>query len=215
MARIRSIHPNACTSEKLSVASAEAERCYWRLQTHCDDEGRCQDHPRLIWAALFPLHETVTPTDVDLWLKELDTIGLIVRYVVGEKRYLEVTAWADFQHPNRPTQSKFPPPHAQGSEAAVSSGGALTPGEGVEREKELEGEKLRKRRPPKDFQPSEEHRTYASEHGLDLLGERDGWVLWCEANGRTYSVLNAGFSTWLRNAVRFGGGGKALDWDAA
>lgn len=110
MARIRSIHPQACTSEKLARASAEAERCYWRLQTHCDDEGRAEDHPRLVWAALFPLHENVGPDDVDRWLDELHAAALIVRYEVEGKRYLSVNAWDDFQHPQRPKRSTIPAP---------------------------------------------------------------------------------------------------------
>lgn len=110
MARIRSIHPEACTSERLANVSAEAERCYWRLQTHCDDEGRCQDHPRLIWAALFPLHESVGPDDVDRWLTELADWGLVVRYEADGGAYLCVTQWERFQHPQRPKPSKFPAP---------------------------------------------------------------------------------------------------------
>jgi hypothetical protein len=110
MARIRSIHPEACTSEKLARVSAEAERCYWRLQTHCDDEGRAEDNPRLIWAALFPLLEDVDPVKVDGWLLELAVAGLIERYEVEGRRYLAVTQWERFQHPQRPRPSKIPEP---------------------------------------------------------------------------------------------------------
>lgn len=112
MARIRSIHPEACTSERLARVGAEAERCYWRLQTHCDDDGRAEDNVRLIWAALFPLHETVGPADVDGWLDELEQAGLLQRYVVEERRYLAVTQWGRFQHPQRHKPSKFPEPPA-------------------------------------------------------------------------------------------------------
>jgi hypothetical protein len=140
VARIRSIHPDACKSEKLAACSSEAERCYWRLQTHCDDEGRCEDHSRLIWAALFPLHESVTPADVDLWLKELHVIGLVERYEVGGSGYLEVVQWDVYQHPNRPTPSKLPESRARThggcSDDAMSHPGGLTPGEGEGGEKE-------------------------------------------------------------------------------
>jgi hypothetical protein len=124
MARIRSIHPDACKSEKLAGVSAEAERCYWRLQTHCDDEGRCEDHFRLIWAALFPLHEDVTPVDVDRWLSELDAKGLITRYVADGNRYLAVVQWDRFQHPQKPKASTLPDPYD-------TSTLWVNPGEGV------------------------------------------------------------------------------------
>jgi hypothetical protein len=110
MARIRSIHPSACTSEKMAELSGDEERCFWRLQTHCDDEGRCEDHPRLIWAALFPLHADVSPDDVAVWLDALVEVGLLVRYVVGGKRYVQVERWHDFQKPKHPTPTKLPSP---------------------------------------------------------------------------------------------------------
>jgi len=119
MPRIRSIHPEACTSEKLAHTSGNAERCYWRLQTHCDDAGRCEDHPRLIWAALFPLHDDVLPRDVDEWLAELDKVGLIVRYEVEGRSFLEVVAFTEKQKPRHPSPSKIPdPPEPRGSSTA-------------------------------------------------------------------------------------------------
>lgn len=110
MARIRSIHYDALKSEKLAAVSAEAERCYWRLQTHCDDDGRAEDHPRLLAAYLFPLHDDATGAAVDGWLDELDAAGLIVRYEHDQKRYLAVTRWADYQRPQKPRASTIPPP---------------------------------------------------------------------------------------------------------
>lgn len=143
MARIRSIHPDACKSEKLAAAGAEAERCYWRLQTHCDDEGRCEDHPRLIWAALFPLCEDESPKTVDGHLERLAEVGLIVRYEVDGKRFLEVTQFGRFQHPQRPKASTIPAPSAttrvhvaEGSRTAqvhVSPGGGEGVGDGDRR----------------------------------------------------------------------------------
>lgn len=134
MARIRSIHPEACTSERLARVGAEAERCYWRLQTHCDDEGRAEDNARLIWAALFPLLEDVTPGQVDGWLDELTREGLVVRYEVEGRRYLAVTQWGRFQHPQRPKPSKFPAPsatcHGHVRDEAEMDHGHVLPGEG-------------------------------------------------------------------------------------
>lgn len=69
--------------------------------------------------------------------------------------------------------------------------------------------KRRKRRPTRKFEWTTEHEKYAIEHGLQLGPEIDAWIDWCEANGKTYENVNAGFSTWLRQAVRFGRGGKA------
>lgn len=117
MAKTRSIYPVALGSDKLAQVGAEAERLYWRLMTQCDDEGRCEDHPRKLWAACFPVHEDIGPDDVDVWLWELDAVrgadlerdpdGLIVRYTVDRRRYLEVTQWR--QKPRWAKPSEIPP----------------------------------------------------------------------------------------------------------
>lgn len=109
MARIRSIHPDACKSKKLAQASAEAERCYWRLATHCDDEGRCEDEPRLIWAACFPLSDC-SIDEVDGWLWELAEVGLIRRYEKDDLRWVQVIRWSDYQHPQKKKDSPLPAP---------------------------------------------------------------------------------------------------------
>ena len=95
MARIRSIHYDALKSEKLAAATAEAERLYWRMATHCDDDGRAEDEPRLFAAYLFPLMDDITGPVVDGWLDELHDLGLIVRYEIDGVRYLVVTRWSD------------------------------------------------------------------------------------------------------------------------
>lgn len=128
MARIRSIHYDALKSEKLASVSAEAERCYWRLSTHCDDDGRAEDDPRLFAAYLFPLNDDITGPRVDGWLAELHDTGLIVRYEADGKRLLAVTKWSEYQKPNRPTKSKLPPPPDHLSDPSVIPHVPLTPG---------------------------------------------------------------------------------------
>lgn len=71
-----------------------------------------------------------------------------------------------------------------------------------------ESPKKNQQKPPADFEPSAAHHAYALKRGLDLDDERERWLTWCEANGRTYSGVNAGFSTWLSQAVDFGRGGQ-------
>lgn len=68
----------------------------------------------------------------------------------------------------------------------------------------------RKRLPPQDYEPTDKHQSFALEQGLNLTNERDHWLDWCGANGRLYSDVDKGFSTWLRQAVTFGRGGKPV-----
>lgn len=137
MPRIRSIHPDACKGERINRASAEAERCFWRLLTHCDDEGRAEDHPVLILSALFPLARETSPETMDGWLTELADVGLIARYEHGERAFLQVVDWDRFQHPQKALASKLPGPSTNGNrEVKEDSRRALVPlplgeGEGV------------------------------------------------------------------------------------
>lgn len=110
MARIRSIHPDACKSRKLARVSAEAERCFWRLQVHCDDAGRAEDDPELLAGQMFLVQRDVSPDDVDAWLWELAAAGLIVRYQVDGLPYLAVEKFAHYQKPRHRQPSTLPDP---------------------------------------------------------------------------------------------------------
>jgi hypothetical protein len=116
MAKIRSIHPNACESVRLGQIADGAERLYWRLQTHCDDAGRCVDDPRVIWGVCCIQIDGWTPTTVDQHLAELHDVGLITRYTIDGRRYLEVDQFTTFQHPKRVTPSKLPGVPSQGAD---------------------------------------------------------------------------------------------------
>lgn len=112
MARIRSVKPELCTSETMAAVSAVAERTFVRLWTHCDDEGRCKDNPKLLKAALFPLHDDVTAADLDDHLWELAEHGLIVRYEVAGALFLHVPSWREHQKPQKRQESKLPTPES-------------------------------------------------------------------------------------------------------
>lgn len=133
MARIRSVHPDICLSQVMADLPAELERTFVRLWTHCDDEGRCVDNPKLIKAALYPLHDAMTAARVDKDLAALDTAGLILRYSVNGTRVLAVCSWSEYQHPQRATKSKLPAFDASGAvrEPSANTQRALHAGVGV------------------------------------------------------------------------------------
>jgi hypothetical protein len=110
MARIRSVKPELCTSETMALLTAEEERTFVRLWTHCDDEGRSRNNPRLIKAAILPLHDDITPDDITDHISRLEDLGLVLIYEVDEVSYLLIPSWHEHQHPQRRQPSKFPPP---------------------------------------------------------------------------------------------------------
>ena len=112
MAKIRSIHPELCIDETLAEVSANAERTLVRLWVHLDDDGRHLDNPRLLKAALYPLHD-ISVDQVNTDLEELASRGLIIRYIGSDgRRYLSAKSesWARWQKPRWRKDSTIPPP---------------------------------------------------------------------------------------------------------
>lgn len=151
MARIRSIHPEACDSEKLAELSDGAERLYWRLQTHCDDDGICEDNPKVIRARCATLLDW-SVSDVDGFLEEFVQVGLAQRYEAVGRRWVYVEQFARFQKPQRPTRGvrpfpdgTFAKPQRRGKDVSpadvgrVSHGGGTRRGQVADTSSEVEG----------------------------------------------------------------------------
>lgn len=140
MARIRSIKPDAFTSESLSSVPVGARWTFAGLWTYTDDEGRGRGDVRLIKSALYPLDDAHTVESIEEHLCELERIGAVCRYDVEGRHYLHVPKFATHQRVNRKTDSLLPecrrPVHDSFSEASVSDPGAST--EVVHREVEVE-----------------------------------------------------------------------------
>lgn len=62
---------------------------------------------------------------------------------------------------------------------------------------------------PDDWAPSDAHREYASEHGINLDREVFKFRYHAEANDRRQVSWNGTFSTWLANAVDWGSSGRS------
>lgn len=96
MARIRTIKPDFFTSDTVSQLPLRTRLTWIGLWTHCDDHGRCRDNAKLIKAAVWPLDD-VSIHDIEIDLNTLADRGLIQRYTVGTKQYLQVTNWDEHQ----------------------------------------------------------------------------------------------------------------------
>lgn len=147
MSRMRTIKPEAATSESLAAVPRATRWTFGLFWTHCDDEGRALWNLRLIKAAIYPLDDDVTPDSLADEFADLERIGAVCRYTIDGKEYVHVPAFGDHQHPNRRVDSKLPPcpggegvshvqqlrnepsmpTHAQRSEDAVSAHEQLTP----------------------------------------------------------------------------------------
>lgn len=97
MARARNIKPGFFRNADLAELSMEARLLFVGLWTLADREGRMDDRPKQIKMEIFPADSV----DCDALLRDIAATGMVVRYEVDGKRYLQVTNFAKHQNPHR------------------------------------------------------------------------------------------------------------------
>lgn len=120
----RIIRPGILTSEAVNELSWGAEVFYRRLMSIVDDYGRYDARPKILLAQLYALQlDRVRTADVEIWLQECVSVGLIICYTHENKPYLEV---ARFNQRTR-SASKWPAPPATDGEAPPSAADSTNP----------------------------------------------------------------------------------------
>lgn len=106
----RGIKESICTSETLSMLTAEAERLFYRLIVNCDDFGRMDARAEIIRSKCFSLiTDKIAISQIEEWLSELVKVNLIILYENDGKRYLQFVTW-DKHNRRRASDSKYPAP---------------------------------------------------------------------------------------------------------
>ena len=104
----RILREGILTSERVNQLSLEAELFYRRLMSVLDDFGRFDGRIRLLRVACYPLRvDEISDKDVKKWLEEVEQIGLLSTYSVGNKPFLVVSS---FNQRTRAKASKYPQP---------------------------------------------------------------------------------------------------------
>lgn len=129
MPRIRTIKPEFFTSETVADLPMRARLTWIGLWTYCDDFGRCRDNVKLIKAAVWALDD-VSLSHIEKDLTDLQACGLVYRYEVAGKVYLQITNWSEHQRVSHPTVSKIPPPR-EGFTGPPPGGGVPPEGSGI------------------------------------------------------------------------------------
>lgn len=144
MPRIRTIKPDFFTSDTVSSLRLRTRLTWVGLWTHCDDYGRCRDNVKLIKAAVWPLDD-VSLRDIESDITDLDSAGVLFRYAVGDKRYIQITNWEEHQKVDRPSKSAIPAPselplnHAPAELPADTRDGLASPRESASRARDGKG----------------------------------------------------------------------------
>ena len=108
----RILKESITTSDTLDQLSADEERMFYRLMVVCDDYGRFDARPLIVLGKCFPLRiGVIKPDHVSGWIDRLEAVGLLWRYRVGGRTYLQITTWDSHQQ-KRAKNSKWPEPPA-------------------------------------------------------------------------------------------------------
>lgn len=97
MARTRNIKPGFFTNDKLLECEPLARILFAGLWCHADREGRIEDRPKKFKIEILPADEC----NVVALLDQLERGEFIVRYQVGEVRYIAVPTFGKHQNPHK------------------------------------------------------------------------------------------------------------------
>ena len=97
MARARNIKPGFFRNADLVELSMEARLLFIGIWTLADRAGRLEDRPKQIKMEIFPADNV----DCDALIALLAGTGMLERYEVNGKRYLQVTNFIKHQNPHR------------------------------------------------------------------------------------------------------------------
>jgi len=94
--RARNLKPDFFLNEKLAEVSAHERLLFIGLWCLADREGRLEDRPKRIRAAIFPYEDV----DVDSMLDRLYQAGLAIRYEVDRENYITIPGFSKDQQPH-------------------------------------------------------------------------------------------------------------------
>lgn len=118
MSRSRNIKPGFFQNEDLAELAFEYRILFQGLWCEADREGRLEDRPKRLKAAIFP-YDSV---DVDAGLESLASAGFIVRYEVEGKRYVQILNFVKHQNPHKKEAASVIPAVPGAEQAAPVQG---------------------------------------------------------------------------------------------
>lgn len=112
--RMRVIKPDFYESETIGGLSRWARLLLIGLFSYVDDNGIQLDQVVSIASELFRFELATDPAEIlgaiEQGLAEIAAAGELDRYQIAGDRLLQLTRWAQFQNPSRPSKPRFPNP---------------------------------------------------------------------------------------------------------
>lgn len=110
----RVVRESILDSDRVNKLSWAGEVFYRRLMSIVDDFGRGDARSEILRSKLYPLRlGVVSSSDIAKWMDECSIAGLIRRYTISGREYLEIL---DFNQTVRIKKGKVPPPDSDGKQ---------------------------------------------------------------------------------------------------
>lgn len=104
----RVVRAGILESDSVNKLTWPGEVFYRRLMSILDDYGRCDARPAILRTKLYPLRiDKVSEPDIVKWISECEKAGLVRKYHVDSKEYLEMF---NFGQTVRIKKARVPPP---------------------------------------------------------------------------------------------------------
>lgn len=108
MTRKRMFAADDITDERRLACAVPARELHSGMVLHADDYGRGRASPLALKARVFPT-DPFTPEEVEHWLLELESVGLVQVYGTAREFYF-IIEWFERQKISHPTESRLPAP---------------------------------------------------------------------------------------------------------
>ena len=116
----RLIRESWCASEKIDRLTPFEETVLARLIVNCDDFGRMDGRANVLCSRLFVTRRDVGPEQMRSAIAALEREGLVSRYAVAGREYIQMRGWGEHQR-IRTQRSKYPaPPDAAEASRGIS-----------------------------------------------------------------------------------------------
>jgi hypothetical protein len=116
MARARNIKPGYFKNEDLGTADPFVQLLFAGLWTLADRAGILEDRPLRIKAEIFPYREGI---EVNGYLTQLVSFGLIHRYEVDGVKYIQVAKFKEHQNPHNTEKASVYPSYSDSCKLTV------------------------------------------------------------------------------------------------
>ena len=110
MARIRTVKPDFWQHPRVTRVSRDARLLFLGLLNEADDYGKLRYSSKRLAGVLFPEDDDVDGPTIDVWISELERVGLVCRYLVDGAALLVVVGFTEHQRVSHPTASRLPDP---------------------------------------------------------------------------------------------------------